>query len=191
VVEHGVRLMRQWCLTRLQYPLYGLDVGTGSGNLAISLAWELPQLRVWGIDTSLGALRVAQRNAQRLGVAERLTWVCGDLLTPLQTHPRRFVLCVSNLPYVTTAEWADLPGEIREHEPSEALRGGEDGLDLIRRVILSSPQVLVTDGVLVLEVGWQQTPAVVDLMRQSGGFRRIGVERDFARIERVVWAQVA
>jgi len=191
VVEHGVRLVRQWGLASPQDSLCILDVGTGSGNLAISLARELPQSRLWGIDRALGALQVARRNAQRLGVADRLRWVCGDLLTPLQGGPRRFALCVSNLPYVTTAEWAHLPREIREYEPPEALLGGDDGLDLIRRVITASPEVLVAGGVLLLEVGWKQAPAVTELMRQGGCFRRIGVERDFADIERVVWAQVA
>jgi release factor glutamine methyltransferase len=190
LVEHGVRLVRQWQIMRPRLPLYLLDVGTGSGNLAISLAHALPQGLVWGVDNAVEALRVAQRNAQRLGVAARLTWVCGDLLTPFRNGLRRFALCVGNLPYVAMAEWRQLPREIRVYEPAGALLGGRDGLDLIRRMIVLSPDVLAPQGSLLLEVGWQQASAVTDFLQQAGGFQRVGVYRDFAGIERVVWAQV-
>jgi release factor glutamine methyltransferase len=188
LVEHGVRLVRQ--RGRTQPQLYLLDVGTGSGNLAISLARELPQSQVWGIDNAIDALQVARRNAQRLGVADRLTWVCGDLLTQFQCNARRFTLCVSNLPYVTTAEWQRLPREIQAHEPPGALLGGCDGLELIRRLILASPEVLTPGGSLLLEVGWGQAATVVAIIRQTGTFQRLGVWQDFAGIERVVWAQM-
>jgi release factor glutamine methyltransferase len=190
LVEYGMRLAQQWCKAYGQLPLYMLDVGTGSGNLAISLAHVFPQSMVWGIDVAMGALYVAQRNARRLGVAERLTWVCGDLVTPLQAEARRFALCVSNLPYVTTGEWQHLPRQIRDYEPPGALLGGQDGLDLIRRLIVASPGVLASGGGLFLEVGWQQATAVIDIIQQSGQFRDSGVYRDFAEIERVVWARV-
>jgi release factor glutamine methyltransferase len=190
LVEYGMRLAQQWCKAYGQLPLYMLDVGTGSGNLAISLAHVFPQSMVWGIDVAMGALYVAQRNARRLGVAERLTWVCGDLVTPLQAEARRFALCLSNLPYVTTGEWQHLPRQIRDYEPPGALLGGQDGLDLIRRLIVASPGVLASGGGLFLEVGWQQATAVIDIIQQSGQFRDSGVYRDFAEIERVVWARV-
>ena len=91
LVEHGVRFVSQWRGSQGDLPFEMLDVGTGSGNLAISLAHALPQSRVMGIDIVLGALQVAQRNGQRLGVAERLTWICGDLMTPLR--PRLSAFC--------------------------------------------------------------------------------------------------
>lgn len=190
LVEHGVHLAQQWWRDARQAPLSLLDVGTGSGNLAISLAHTLPQSRVWGIDIAFEALRVARWNAQRLGVVDRLTWVCGDLVMSLQAGGPRFALCVSNLPYITTAEWHQLPREIKAYEPAVALLGGSDGLSLIRRLIATSPAVLASRGTLLLEVGWQQAAAVMDIIQQHGQFQDLGVYQDFARIDRVVWARM-
>ena len=190
LVEHGVRLAQQWHRLYPQQTLHLLDVGTGSGNLAVSLARELPQSSVWGIDCSIAALRVAQRNAERLGVAPQLQWICGDLLSPLHDPIQRFALCVGNLPYVTLDEWRQLPREIRSYEPSSAFVGGHDGLSLIRRLIADSPQVLAAGGSLLLEVGWQQAAEVLAIVRQSGFFHRMDVYHDLAGIERVVWAQM-
>jgi len=190
LVEQGVRLAQEWCTAHPYTRLAILDVGTGSGNLAISLAHTLPQARVWAVDRAYGALQVARQNAQRLGVAERLHWVCSDLLTAFQDSKRCFALCVANLPYVTTTEWHSLPQEIKDYEPPEALCGGRDGLDLIRRLVASSPGVLAPGGVLLLEVGWQQATAVQDMIRQQGHFGPTGVYCDLAGIERVVWARV-
>jgi release factor glutamine methyltransferase len=191
LVEHGVRLVRQEWYAASPVPLSLLDVGTGSGNLAISLAHTLPQSRVWGLDIAFEALRVARWNAQRLAVADRMTWVCGDLVAPLQGGGRRFVLCVSNLPYVTTTEWQQLPREIKVYEPRRALLGGSDGLCIIRRLLATVPAVLVPGGSLLLEVGWRQAAAVVDLVRQGGRFRDVSVYQDFAGIDRIVWAHMS
>ncbi len=190
LVEQGTRLAQQWCTAHPQTPLAVLDVGTGSGNLAISLAHTLPQAHVWAVDRAYGALQVARQNAQRLGVAERLHWVCGDLVTAFQGGRPCFALCVANLPYVTTAEWHSLPREIKDYEPAGALCGGRDGLDLIRCLIAASPEVLAPGGVVLLEVGWQQAPAVQETMRQQRYISSTGVYHDLAGIERVVWAQV-
>jgi release factor glutamine methyltransferase len=190
LVEHGVHLIEQWCATqRLSCPQL-LDVGTGSGNLAISLAHTLPYSRVWGIDIARRALRVAQHNADRLGVAAQVGWVCGDLVAPLRPSVPRFALCVANLPYVTTAEWHQLPREIRDYEPTHALIGGRDGLELIRRLVATSPAVLASGGTLLLEVGWKQASTVVKIIQQLGQFQAVGVFRDLAAIERVVWARM-
>jgi release factor glutamine methyltransferase len=190
LVEQGVRLAQEWCTAYPHARLALLDVGTGSGSLAISLAHTLPQAQVWAVDRAYAALQVARHNAQRLGVAERLHWVCSDLVTAFQGGRRWFALCVANLPYVTAAEWRSLPQEIKDYEPPGALCGGEDGLALIRRLVASSPEVLAPEGVLLLEVGWQQATAVQDMIRQQGHFRATGVYHDLAGIERVVWAQV-
>jgi release factor glutamine methyltransferase len=145
---------------------------------------------VWAVDRAYEALQVARQNAHRLGVAERLHWVCSDLITAFQAGKRYFTLCVANLPYVTTTEWHSLPQEIKDYEPSGALCGGEDGLELIRRLIASGSEVLVPGGVLLLEVGWQQARAVQEMSRQQGHFSATGVYHDLAGIERVVWARV-
>jgi release factor glutamine methyltransferase len=190
LVEQGVRLAQEWWTTHPHTRLAVLDVGTGSGNLAVSLAHMLPQAHVWAVDRAYEALQVARQNAHRLGVAERLHWVCSDLITAFQAGKRYFTLCVANLPYVTTTEWHSLPQEIKDYEPSGALCGGEDGLELIRRLIASGSEVLVPGGVLLLEVGWQQARAVQEMSRQQGHFSATGVYHDLAGIERVVWARV-
>jgi len=190
LVEQGVRLAQEWWTTHPHARLTVLDVGTGSGNLAISLAHTLPQAHMWAVDRAYEALQVARQNAQRLGVAERLHWVCSDLLTAFHGGRRDFALCVANLPYVTTAEWHSLPQEIKDYEPPGALYGGQDGLELIRPLVASSPEVLAPGGVLLLEVGWQQATVVQEMIRQQGHFSATGVYRDLAGIERVVWAQV-
>jgi len=190
LVEQGVRLAQEWCTTHPHARLAVLDVGTGSGNLAVSLAHTLPQAHVWAVDRAYEALQVARQNAQRLGVAERLHWVCSDLITAFQDGKRYFALCVANLPYVTTAEWHSLPREIKDNEPPGALCGGQDGLELIRHLIASSPEILVPGGMLLLEVGWQQARAAQETIRQQGHFCASGVYHDLAGIERVVWARV-
>jgi release factor glutamine methyltransferase len=190
LVEQGTRLAQAWGARHPQAPLAILDVGTGSGNLAISLAHTLPQAQVWAVDRAYGALQVARQNAQRLGVAEQLHWICNDLVTAFQAGRHAFALCVANLPYVTTAEWQSLPQEIKDYEPPGALCGGRDGLELIRRLIAASPAVLAPGGALLLEVGWQQASAVQETIRQQGHFCATGVYHDGAGIERVVWAQV-
>jgi release factor glutamine methyltransferase len=190
LVAHGIDCVRHWQEVQRGQPVAILDVGTGSGNLAISLAHALPQGQVIGIDIAFGALQVAQRNAQRLGGAERLTWMCSDLVTSLGADCRHFALCVSNLPYVTTAEWGQLPREIRQYEPPTALLAGEDGLEVIRRLVLAIPGVLTSGGTLLLEVGWQQAVVVKNFIRQCGAFQDVGGFRDFAGIERVVWARM-
>jgi release factor glutamine methyltransferase len=190
LVEHGVRFVHQWQRAQQRRPIEILDVGTGSGNLAISLASTLPQSRVTGVDIALGALQVARRNAQRLGVTERVAWVGGDLLTPFRHDCRRFALCVGNLPYVTVTEWGQLPPEIRDYEPTTALLAGEDGLACIQRVVSTSPGLLAPGGTLLLEVGWRQATAVMEIIRHRGDFQEVGGFRDFAGIERIVWARM-
>jgi release factor glutamine methyltransferase len=189
LVECGAELMRRWERSGRERPCV-LDIGTGSGNLAISLAHELPQASVWAIDRSMAALRVAQGNARQHEVADRLIWWCGDLVTALHPQLCRFALCVSNLPYISRAEWPSVSPEVRDYEPREALCGGEDGLALIRRLITAAPGVLAPGGSLLLEVGWKQAQAVVEGMRQAETFCRIEAYRDLAGIERVVWGQV-
>jgi release factor glutamine methyltransferase len=190
LVEQGTRLAQAWHALHPEAPLAILDVGTGSGNLGISLAHTLSQAQVWAVDCAYGALQVAQQNARRLGVTERLHWLCNDLVTAFQAGGLSFALCVANLPYVTTAEWQSLPQEIKDYEPPVALCGGRDGLELIRRLIAATPAVLAPGGALLLEIGWQQAIAVQEIIRQQGHFCPTGVYHDGAGIERVVWAQV-
>lgn len=188
LVEHGVNYARQWSSSHAS-AIDLIDIGTGSGNIAVSFAHAVPQSQVWGVDISWEALRVARANAQHHAVAHRARWIQGDLLTPIRDTIPRFTLCTANLPYVSAAEWAQLPRDIKAYEPALALRGGEDGLDLIRRCIVMSPRVLVSGGMLLLEVGWQQAQMAMALLQAQDAFAEVGVEQDLGGIDRVVWAR--
>ena len=189
LVDQGVRWAKHWATQNAASHIHCLDVGTGSGNLGISLLQELPNCSVCAVDSSFAALNVARRNACRLGVSDRWQGLCGDLVESLSSQASCFAVCVANLPYVTNAEWRQLPAHIRDHEPAAALRGGSDGLDVIRRLIAAAPAVLARQGTLLLEVGWQQAAAVERLVRKTARFEATGKYRDFAGIERVVWGR--
>ena len=148
------------------------DVGTGSGAVALALADERPDLELTGIDLSADALAVARENARRLGL--EVSFVRGDLLVG---GPYDAVL--ANLPYVEDGD--ELPPEIDRYEPPEALYGGPDGLDLVRRLI----EVAGTVPMLALEVGAGQAGAVASLLREAG-FVEVERRRDLAGHERVV-----
>ncbi|MFL5308740.1 MAG: peptide chain release factor N(5)-glutamine methyltransferase [Polyangia bacterium] len=157
------------------------DVGTGSGAVALALAKVRPAAAVFAGDLSAGALDVARGNAERLGLA--VTFVEGDLAAPLAPHGP-FSLLVANLPYIPTAELAGLPPEVRA-EPAQALDGGTDGLDLVRRLIAEAPPLLRAGGALALEIGFGQAAATADLLA-AGGFTDVRSRRDLAGIDRVV-----
>ena len=130
-----------------------IDVGTGSGCIAVALAKELPDVEVYAIDISPAALAVGQRNAERHGVDDRVQFIISDLL---DRRPSPVDLIVSNPPYVSADEWAALPPTIRHHEPRLALEGGSDGLDLIRRLLSQSQGLLEPGGALLIEIGANQ-----------------------------------
>jgi len=161
------------------------DVGTGSGCVAIAIAHEAPRCRVVASDASAAALEVARTNAARNGVAERITFVEGELFAPYEATGKADVIA-SNPPYVARTEWDELPDEVRLHEPRQALDGGPDGLDVIRRLVADAPARLTTGGRLMIEVGHAQAGAVRELMAQTGALNEIETGRDYAGIERVV-----
>jgi release factor glutamine methyltransferase len=136
-----------------------LDLGTGSGCVAVSLAHQCPGARVTAVDISPDALEVARRNAEQHGVADRVAFLGGDLFAPLPAGAA-FDLIVSNPPYVTPGELAELAPEVRDHEPRVALDGGPDGLAFYRRIAADAGRFLRPGGLLLVEVGWTQEPAV-------------------------------
>ena len=160
-----------------------LDVGTGSGVIAVTLALELPSAQVFATEVSVAALEVAKENARRLGVRERIEFRSGDLALPFAGE--RFDLVVSNPPYVPSEEIAGLSPEVRDHEPRVALDGGPDGLELYRRLAACVDEVLAERGWLAVEIGFGQGDAVRRMFSQSGT-TAVEVERDLAGIERVV-----
>jgi release factor glutamine methyltransferase len=160
-----------------------LDLCTGSGCVAITLERERPTSLVFAADASEAALAVARDNALRLG-ATRVAFRLGDLYGALEPG-LRFDLVTANPPYIATGEIEQLQPDVRDFEPRQALEGGADGLSLLRRVVADGTAHLVPGGVLAVEVGAGQAPAVEALFA-SAGFAAIERRRDYARIERVV-----
>jgi release factor glutamine methyltransferase len=167
-----------------------LDVGTGSGAIALAVACELPGSAVVATDTSVPALEVARANAERLGLSERVDLVEGTLAP----DAGELDLVLANLPYVSESDWAGLEPEVTEWEPREALLAGPDGLDAIRAAIgecgrsfsrIAAGTATAKAPVVGLEVGAGQARAVGELLRQAG-FASIETRLDLAGIERVV-----
>ncbi|MDO9069976.1 MAG: peptide chain release factor N(5)-glutamine methyltransferase [Deltaproteobacteria bacterium] len=169
-------------------PLWGAEVGVGSGAVVIALAKELPSMAWVGLDRSGAALAVARDNARRHAVLHRVHFLQADLLAGLKPFAA-FALLVANLPYVPRAEWESLPREIKAFEPPGALLGGEDGLDLIRPLIRQAQQYVKGGGWVLLEVGDQQAPQVAALVEETGAYDRIETIKDFNGMERVVRAR--
>jgi release factor glutamine methyltransferase len=159
------------------------DIGTGSGAVAACVAKALPAASITATDISAEALAVARRNARRHAVEDRIRFAEGDLLAPL-TAPVEII--AANLPYVTEADWRELPREIREHEPRIALTGGEDGLELIRRLLHSAPGYLAARGNIYLEFGIGEDAAIQAIARELFPRARIETRDDFAGIPRLL-----
>lgn len=160
-----------------------LDLCTGSGCVAVSLARERPTTRVLGVDISEGALAVACENALRLG-AVNAGFLRSDLFAALPPAAR-FDLITANPPYIPDPEIPELQPDIRDYEPRVALSGGTDGLDLVRRIVTDAPGRLEPGGVLAMEVGAGQAPAVAALFEHAG-LQEVTRTRDLGGHERVV-----
>jgi release factor glutamine methyltransferase len=184
LVDRALALLRQRCATGRRAIV--VDIGTGSGAIAVSLAVEEPRASVYATDVSHEALGVASRNVERHGMVRQLRLAHGYLMEPLDSYVD---LIVANLPYVTTEDWRSLPPELREHEPRLALDGGEDGLDLIRALLHQAPRYLRPGGAVCLEFGIEQRDAIVAAVEAA--FPGAGVEmvEDFAGIPRVLVAR--
>jgi release factor glutamine methyltransferase len=190
------------------------DIGTGSGCIAIALAKEVPEARIYALEISPAALTVAQRNATRLGFADRITFLESDLLeklsvvgaqyaapllgkqpssevheSPVTSHRSPFFdLIVSNPPYIARREASTLAPEVRDHEPAIALFGGEEGYELYADLITQSAAHLKPGGILVLELGHDSLPAVRPLL-DTPAWANVGVANDLAGIPRVLSAE--
>jgi release factor glutamine methyltransferase len=173
---------------RSQETLRVADVGAGSGCLAVALARELPQARIFATDISPAALAVGRRNAERLGVADRVTFTQANLLAGFAS--RSLDLVVSNPPYVGRRDSASLAREIREHEPGEAVFGGEEGIEIYPLLIGQAADCLCAGGVLVMEMGYGASKQVMALMADAD-WRDVCVTNDLAGIPRVLAAERA
>ncbi|MBM4286706.1 MAG: peptide chain release factor N(5)-glutamine methyltransferase [Deltaproteobacteria bacterium] len=165
-----------------------LDVGTGSGVLAVVVAKEIAGAQVTALDRSWEALCLARENARRHGVLGQIAFIQGDLLTPFALQPH-FTAAMANLPYVPTAAWEQLPPDIRDYEPRLALDGGYDGLGVIRTLVLGAHHLLRPGGLLALEVGQGQAEAVQTLLAQQGAYSPAEIILDYQRLGRIVLAR--
>lgn len=171
-------------------PALVADIGTGSGCIAMALAEVFPEARIFAGDVADTPLVVAARNVATAGLSERVTVVRADGLAGLRAHaPGPFDLIASNPPYITEAAWANLPREIRDHEPTEALVAGPDGLDIIRRIVAeaAAPGVVAAGGSMFIEIGEPHQVEPVQAMLLEAGFASTGMRKDYAGLPRIVY----
>jgi release factor glutamine methyltransferase len=165
-----------------------LDVGTGSGCIAVSLAHQLKQAKITAIDISPDAAEVARKNATKHGVTDRLTILVGDLFAPVSGQT--FDAIVSNPPYIPPSEIETLDVGVKDFEPRLALDGGPDGLAFYRRLANDSPAYLVPGGLLLMEIGWTQEPAVRAILQADSRWHKVESHKDMAGRWRVVTARL-
>jgi release factor glutamine methyltransferase len=165
-----------------------LDIGTGSGNIAVTLAKHIPQARVTAIDISEDALAVARENARAHGVADRIDFVRADILQGFASG-QAFDMVVSNPPYIPSEQIASLPADVQK-EPRMALDGGEDGLKFCQMLIKSSPPLLRKGGCLMMEFGDGQGFALRALCEQTRAFSHIEILHDLNGKERILHGKV-
>ena len=166
--------------------LTAVDVGTGSGALAVTLAAKRPKIAVHAVDISPAALTVARQNAQRYQV--KVTFYEGDLLKPLIARARRVDLVLANLPYIASDELPHLA--VSHYEPRLALDGGADGLVLIRRLLAQVPQVVNAGALVLLEIGAGQGDAALTLVQQMLAPKRSELLLDYAGMDRIIQVQL-
>lgn len=166
-----------------------LDIGTGSGNIAVSLAKFLHNVKITAVDISQEAIEVAQNNAVLNNVEEKINFINKDFFAmchvPCAMCQFSFDIIVSNPPYIPSAEIDNLQPEI-QYEPRAALDGGRDGLDFYRKIIRLSSGYLKKNGLLVIEIGCGQLKAIENIFKKSGNFNIIEVIKDYNNIERVI-----
>lgn len=161
-----------------------LEIGVGSGAISLALATEMPHSKIFGVDLSLDALSLAQENAA-LNQVSSITWIHSDLYDAVAE--REFDLIISNPPYIPSAVVDALEPEVRQHDPRMALDGGKDGLDIYRRMLSESIDLLKEQAYLLCEIGFDQVPALQNLQCNQLEFQ--GFEKDLGGQDRFVWWQ--
>ena len=188
LVEQAVLLYKKGLMPGGEH-LQILDLGTGSGALAVAVAREIRSASLWASDISEEALDIARINAERHGVGERIQFKKGDLLTHFRPEEVTFDLILSNPPYITSLEFDGLPPEVRNFEPRLALDGREDGLYFIQEIIHQAPENLNDHGWLLLEMDPRQIPKALELISKDGRYGHADRIRDYSHRERVVISQ--
>lgn len=162
-----------------------VDVGTGSGNLAVTAAVKLPQVRVIACDISAEALTLAHENAEHHEVLDRIEFHCGDFEEVLAAFAGKVDVVLANPPYVSEGEFAGLAPELRDHEPRVALVSGPKGTEIIARLLDFTPVLVKPGGHLVMELGAGQSDRVRRLLETHDALELVTFEKDFQRIERL------
>lgn len=165
-----------------------VDLGTGSGAIALGLATAFPQGTIHAVDCSPNALTIAEKNANEEGLKERIRFYRGNWFDPLGELKGNLSGMVANPPYIPKKMIAELQAEVRLHEPHLALDGGEDGLDCIRELVALAPDYLVGGGVWLVEMMASQAPAVREMLENQGSYDKIQIFPDLAGIERFAMA---
>ncbi len=168
-----------------------MDIGTGSGNIAVSLAKNLSNTEIYASDISQEALTIAKENVQKHKVADNVHLLHGDLFGVFNSHIEKgnVDFIVSNPPYVSESEWKNLEPELRDHEPREALVAGKDGLCFYRQIIKEAADWLKPEGCLVIEIGETQAKTIIKLMENEGHYGDIELIKDLQGKERVISAR--
>ena len=194
LVEEALKAVRRETLDvrrQNQLPFTILDLCTGSGCIAISLAHELKDAVVYAVDTSEAALSIARENAEKNVVQDRVIFLQGDLYEALTSYVSRLTsydIIVSNPPYIKNIDIPNIQPEVRDYEPRMAVDGGTEGLGFYKRIVADAPNHLSPHGWLMVEVGEGQADAVSKMMADTGAFESISTVKDLAGIERVVKA---
>lgn len=168
-----------------------VDVGTGSGCVAVTLATILSGMRIFALDCAPDALSIAKENAERHGASDKIIWLEGDLLNPLRERSVAGAVdaIISNPPYIAEGDWAGLQPEVRDYEPRRALVAGAQGIEFHERLIHESKEFLSPGGLLVMELGQGQAPLVRRMAEAAGGYTGIQTVKDEGGIERVLIAR--
>ena len=165
-----------------------VDLGTGSGAIAVALARELRVINLVATDSSMAAVKLAQENALMNQIDSKIHFVCADMFSAFSSTSAKFTVVATNPPYVSHAEFSKLSPEIRDYEPRYALDGGPDGLAAIRRIIKEAPTVLSPKGALIMEIGADQAESVSALVKDSRHYESYRIIRDYSGLDRVLLA---
>lgn len=167
-----------------------IDLCTGSGCIAVSAALGIKNSEVYATDISDKALAIAKENAVRLNAPAKITFLQGDLFSPVPARIKKLTqMVLANPPYINKKDMAALSPEVKDFEPEEALYGGTDGLDIIRRIIETAHEYLVKGGLLLMEIGYDQSGETKTLAQSSGNYEQIEILRDYGDIGRILKAR--
>ncbi len=188
LVEQAIALYKERRLPGIPNPRI-LDLGTGCGAIAISIARELEDASIWAGDISQEAVHLAMLNSRKHGVEERIQFIVGDLFEPFMYQNLTFDIILSNPPYIASDDFDSLPPEVRDHEPRLALDGHAEGMFFIEKVIMRGADYLRPGGWIMLEMDPEQTPKALKLIEESGHYGEKKRIKDYSHHDRVVMAQ--